>query len=84
MELLIDICGWVGAILILLSYGLVSKQVVKGNSLSFQLLNIVGAGLFIINSGYHGAYPSAVLNVIWVLIGIITIYSIYAKRAKKA
>ncbi|MCF6318267.1 MAG: hypothetical protein L3J83_03150 [Proteobacteria bacterium] len=82
MQLIIDICGWLGAVLFLIAYALVSKQVIKGNSLPFQLLNLIGAMLFIINSGYHGAYPSAVLNLIWVFIGTITILSIYIKRNK--
>lgn len=79
MELLIDICGWLGAVLFLIGYALVSKQIIKGNSVSFQLLNLIGAVLFIINSGYHGAYPSAVLNLIWVFIGLITLYSVFKK-----
>ena len=82
MQLIIDVCGWLGAILFLVAYALVSKQVIKGNSVTFQLLNLIGALLFIINSGYYGAYPSAGLNVVWVIIGVITLLSVYAKRNK--
>jgi len=82
MQLIVDICGWLGAILFLVAYALVSKQVIKGNSVTFQLLNLVGALLFIINSGYYGAYPSAGLNVVWVIIGVVTLITVYLKRKK--
>lgn len=42
----------------------------------FQWMNLIGAAGFVINSGYHGAVPSAVLNVIWMGIGIFTLLQI--------
>ncbi len=82
MQIIVDICGWIAAVLFLIAYVMVSKQIIKGNSVAFQLLNLIGALLFIINSGYYGAYPSAALNIIWVFIGINTLLSAYSKRNK--
>jgi hypothetical protein len=31
---------------------------------------VIGAAGFVLNSGYNGAFPSAVLNVIWIGIGV--------------
>ncbi len=40
MEFWIDVLGWMGALLILLAYALISSKQVEGNSLSYQMLNI--------------------------------------------
>ena len=48
-------------------------------------MNVVGAGGFIVNSGYNGAIPSAVLNVIWAAMGLFTVLSVWrARQAARA
>jgi hypothetical protein len=44
-------------------------------------MNIVGAAGFIVNGFWHGAIPSAVLNVVWMLIGVVTLMRV-SGRAK--
>ena len=39
-------------------------------------MNVFGAAGFILNSGVNGAYPSAVLNVIWMGIGAVALWNI--------
>lgn len=46
----------------------------------YQWMNVVGAGGFVINSGINGAYPSAVLNVIWMGIGGVALWRIWTRR----
>ena len=70
MSLLIEIVGWAGAVIILIAYGLLSAGRIAATSTAYQALNVVGAAGFVINSGSKGAYPSAVLNLIWIAIGI--------------
>ena len=72
-ELLIEIAGWVGAGLILLAYALVSAGRIEARSVSFQLMNLLGAAGFVINSGFHGAWPSAIPNVIWIGIAAVSL-----------
>ena len=72
--------GWVAAALILASYLLVSMGRLSGQSRTFQWLNVVGATGFVLNSGWHGAWPSTILNVIWAGIGVFTLLRI-ARRA---
>jgi hypothetical protein len=67
---MIEAIGWTGALLILLAYALLSAGKLTARSKSYQWMNIVGAVAFVINSGANGAYPSAVLNVVWVGIGV--------------
>jgi hypothetical protein len=73
MELLIEIAGWIGAGLILLGYALVSTGRVEARSRPFQLMNLFGAAGFVVNSAFHGAWPSAILNVIWIGIAAVSL-----------
>ncbi len=66
----IDILGWIGAALLLLAYALVSNRKLTGDSMRFQLLNLSGGLMLAINSGYHGALPSVVVNAVWIVIGL--------------
>mgnify|MGYP001357014038 CR=1 FL=1 len=76
MKLLIDILGWIGSIEVILAYGLNSYQKINSDSLTFQILNLTGAAFLIANTVYYGAFPSALINVIWVLIAIPAIFKI--------
>lgn len=73
MQLLIDILGWIGAVCLLLAYFLVSRKKLAGDSLNYQLLNLVGGGLLTINSLYYGAFPSVAVNVVWIGIALFTL-----------
>ena len=72
-NLVIDVTGWVGAAALLAAYGLVSAKKLEGNSIRYQLLNLLGGGLLILNSFYYGAYPSVGVNVVWIAIAILTL-----------
>jgi hypothetical protein len=80
VEFAVEAAGWVGAALILLAYLLLSMGKVTGQSALYQGMNIVGAAGFIINGWWHGALPSAVLNVIWMMIGGVALWRIMARR----
>lgn len=73
-ELLIEAIGWAGALVILGSYILVSSGRLSGRSAVFQWLNVAGSAGFVINSGWHGALPSTVLNVVWMAVGLFTLW----------
>lgn len=72
-KILIEIVGWIGAVLILTAYALNSSGKMKASDRSYQIMNVVGAAAFIINSGYNHAFPSAALNVVWMGIGIFAL-----------
>jgi hypothetical protein len=76
---LVEIAGWGGAVLILLAYLLLSAGRLTGQSIVYQGMNVVGAAGFIINGWWHSALPSAVLNVLWLLIGAIASWRIIRK-----
>ncbi len=82
MTIMIEIIGWAAALLILVSYLLVSMGRLSGTSVAFQWMNVVGAAGFILNSGWHGALPSVVLNIAWAAIGIFTLVRLARGRAR--
>lgn len=73
MQLLIDVLGWIGAVLYLAAYALISLKKVEGDSNLYQGINILAGILLIANSFYWRAYPSAALNVAWIGIAIFTL-----------
>ncbi len=70
---IMDVLGWLGAVLYLVAYGLVSAKKVESDSWMYQGLNIVAGTMLIINTYYLQAYPSAGLNVAWVGIAVLTL-----------
>jgi hypothetical protein len=73
MKLAVEIIGWIGAVLILAAYALLSAGRLKGDSLRYQVMNILGAAGFVVNSGWNGALPSAAMNLVWIGIGVFAI-----------
>ena len=82
LGILMEVVGWIGGALILAGYFLLSAGKLDAKSPAYQWLNVIGAAGFIANSGWNGAWPSAVLNVIWVGIGVVALIRIFAKRGK--
>ena len=63
-------------LLILVGYALLTAGKVTAQSPLYQWMNVAGAAGFIVNSGWYGAIPSAVLNVIWMGIGAFALIRI--------
>lgn len=78
--ILVEIIGWTGAVLILGAYILLSFGKIEARSYAYQAMNVAGATGFIINSGYHGAIPNATLNIVWVGVGLFTLWSVWRLR----
>lgn len=79
LKLIIDVIGWIGSIEVIAAYGLNSYQKIKSDSIYFQLLNLTGGVFLILNTMYYCAYPSAFINVVWVIIASIAIARMYLK-----
>ncbi len=80
VDVAIEVIGWIGAVLILAAYFLLSAGRLDAKSPVYQWLNVVGAAGFIANSGWNGAWPSAALNVVWVGIGVFALIRIATRR----
>ena len=80
LEIAVEVAGWAGALLILLAYLLLSAGKLTGQSSLYQWMNVIGAAGFVVNGWWHGALPSAVLNVIWMMIGGVALWRIAIRR----
>lgn len=75
-----DVMGWIGMVLVLLAYILLSAGKIK-NGMLYQLLNLF-AGIFMaIGLFPKNAWFSFTLQVVWALVAIIAIVKL--RQAKK-
>lgn len=73
-----DIVGWIGMILVLIAYALLSTDKIK-NGILYQFLNLI-AGIFMaIGLFPKNAWFSFTLQIIWSIIALITIIKIKNK-----
>jgi hypothetical protein len=79
-EIFITVIGWTGALSNVAAYALVTAKRIAPDSLSFQGLNIFGAALLSVSASVYGAWPSAVVNVIWVVIGAYALYVFWRRH----
>ena len=70
----IEIIGWLAAAMMLSAYLLLTMGKLSARSNLYHWLNALSGAGFIINSGWNGAYPSAFINVVWMLIGLYGVF----------
>jgi lipid-A-disaccharide synthase-like uncharacterized protein len=78
----IEILGWIGSLMVVSAYGLISYQKVKPNSILYFSLNIIGGILLVVYSYYKGAYANIFINVVWIFIAIPALINAF-KAVKK-
>ena len=84
VEVTVEVAGWIGALLILLGYLAITTGRLTGDSAIYQWMNVAGATGFVVNGWWHGAVPSAALNVIWLLIGGVALIRLRQKARAPA
>jgi hypothetical protein len=72
-----SIAGWIGMILILGAYFLISYNFVKGESFLYQIINLIGASGLFYNAYFSKSKPLMTLQLSWAIIAIIAIIKIY-------
>jgi formate hydrogenlyase subunit 3/multisubunit Na+/H+ antiporter MnhD subunit len=75
---LLEVVGWVGAVLVLFAYWLVTKF---GTSLRYHVLNLLGAAGLLVNALHHGALPSTTVNLVWAAIAVWGVAVMTRRRA---
>jgi hypothetical protein len=64
-----EVGGWLGGFLLILAYALVSFGKISARGAFFQCLNLAGSVPLAANSGWHRAWPSVSVNLIWIGVG---------------
>lgn len=77
---MIESLGWIASVLIVGSYALNITGKLEAENKWYVWANIIGGLFFVVNTYFHQAYPSMMVNIIWVVIAIVMII----KRKKTA
>lgn len=67
---MISAIGWLGTVLVLSAYYLVTSERLKPNDDRYDWINLVGATCISINVLYNHALPAVALNAVWALVAI--------------
>ena len=70
---LIEVVGWIGAVLILVAYGLLTVGRLGAKSAAYQAMNVFGAVGIGTISAWRGVWPSVILNIVWAGIGLVAL-----------
>ncbi len=73
MNITVEVLGWIASVLIVGSYAFNISGRLQTNNKWYVWANIIGGLFFVINTYFHHAYPSMVVNTIWVIIAIVMI-----------
>lgn len=73
LHYLIETLGWIASILIVGAYFLNIQGRLEAKDPRYIWANLIGGLFFIVNTYYHDAYPSALVNVVWVLIAVFSL-----------
>ena len=69
-QIMLTSIGWLGVVLCTVGYLLLSTKVIKAESWSFQLLNIIGGLCLVATAVDNSDMPNAVANLLWMFIGV--------------
>lgn len=70
LALFVEVIGWIASLLIVGAYYLNIRGKLSSGSPLYVWSNLIGGIFFIVNTLWHGAYPSAAVNVVWVIIAL--------------
>lgn len=76
-----DLIGWIGMILVLIAYVLLSTNKIK-NGYLYQILNLIAGICMAIGLFPKNAWFSFTLQVIWSLVAVWSIVKIYLDMKK--
>lgn len=65
---LVSVIGWLGAAALLGAYALLSARKLTLRSPAYGVLNAAGSLALVVNGSAHRAWPSVVLNLLWLVI----------------
>lgn len=77
MNKLIEAFGWYGTVAILGTYALISFGAMSVDSFTYQALNVTGAIGVMIVAYRKSVYQSAIINLIWAIIGLAAIVKMF-------
>ncbi len=78
-----DFIGSIGVATIILTYILLQTERIKSESLSYSVLNAIGAGLIVFSLIYSFNFSAFIVESLWVLISLYGIGKYFFKKNRK-
>lgn len=66
----IELIGWLGFILIVSAYLLITIKLLEVSAAPYHLMNLIGALCMVVNARHKGAQPLFWLNIVWSLVAV--------------
>lgn len=79
--MIFDICGWIGMVLVLFAYALLSTNKIN-NGKTYQILNLLAAVFMAIGLLPKNAWFSFALQVAWAIIALVAIIKLISNNKK--
>ena len=73
------IIGWIGAVMYIVAYLLLTLGKLKSDSFLYHLMNVLGALGLIANAFHFNDYPNVVTNLLWLGIGAFVILTMVSR-----
>lgn len=80
----VDILGWIGSAAVISAYALISLNKLNSRSRVYQVLNLAGSLCLVVNTAYYRAYPSTLVNVVWLVIAGLALIRIVRALDREA
>jgi hypothetical protein len=80
--LLYTIVGWIGALIFILAYMLLSLHILSAKKKLYHILNAIGGICLIINALHLKDFPNLVVNAVWAIIAISAMGNLYYLKQK--
>jgi len=77
-----DSLGTAGVSLLLLAFLLILSKIIQVESVSYTLLNMVGAALCGVSAYLISFYPFVVLEGVWVVVSLYALFKIVPRGTK--
>ena len=85
LQLLILVSGWAGTCLILAAFFMSVSGRMKGSSISYLSMNLLGSLGVLANVLYYRAIPAAFLEIVWAAVSLYGIYAyVSATQSRKS
>jgi hypothetical protein len=81
---LTDFLGSIGVVLIIIDYLLLQLNRIGSNSLSYSLLNALGASLIIISLIFNFNLSAFIMEATWILISLFGLYRYFRPAATES
>ncbi|MFO1242558.1 MAG: hypothetical protein U1E36_05080 [Rickettsiales bacterium] len=77
MDIIIEGLGWIGAIMVLAAYALLSGKKLVSDSYTYHGINMVGSFFLVLYASWKVAWANVLVNVVWLVIGIIAVWTLW-------